>query len=70
MSSIPTPAKNAPVVVNLTITMALGAAEFSIADLLKVISRAKEIKAANSQFGVVTGDVVIGKQKYKLDGAE
>lgn len=71
MSSIPSPTKTATVVVNLTIEMPPASAEPSVADLLRILSRAKELQTANKQFGIVTGDVVIGKQKYKLeDGAQ
>jgi hypothetical protein len=37
---------------------------------MTILTTAKEAKALNAKFGVITGDVVIGKRKYKLeDGA-
>lgn len=70
MSSIPTPAKTAPVVITLTITSSAPETP-TVSQLLKIVTDAKAIAAENAKHGAVTGTLTIGKQKYKLeDGAQ
>lgn len=70
MSSVPTPTKTAPVIITLII--ATEAPETpSVSDLMNILTTAKAAKDFNAKYGTVTGSVVIGKQKYKLeDGAQ
>ncbi len=56
---------------HITLTIATTAPETpSVSDLMKILTTAKEVKASNAKYDDVTGTVLIGKQKYKLeDGA-
>lgn len=67
MSTIPTPTKAPAVTMTFTVTMNLPE-EPSLQAIERAIASAKEAKAALSKLnGVVTGEVTIGKQKFKLE---
>jgi hypothetical protein len=69
MSSVPAPTKPAAYSIHLTVKGPIQDS-ITLAELSKVIHQANELKTLAAEYGDVDGEVVIGKQKFKLeDGA-
>lgn len=67
MSTVPTQTRPPAVTMTFTVTMNLPA-EPSLQTIERVVTSAREAKGALEKLGgVITGEVTIGKQKFKLE---